>query len=104
MVGEVGVITSTETQALDSPKMAQHIDDINGEVVSHQVHQPDVVRPDDALSICLEELGDDLPKGYFYSIQFLGAMAGFCFSALSAYIFLLLPTNVLAYINADIGG
>lgn len=28
---------------------------------------------------------------------------GFCFSAISAYLFLLLPTNVLTYINADIG-
>ncbi|KAM0609423.1 hypothetical protein ACHAP0_007412 [Verticillium nonalfalfae] len=29
--------------------------------------------------------------------------AGFCLSAISAYIFLILPTNVLTYINADIG-
>jgi MFS family permease len=28
---------------------------------------------------------------------------GFCFSAISAYLFLILPTNVLTYINADIG-
>lgn len=28
---------------------------------------------------------------------------GFCLSAISAYIFLLFPTNILTYINADIG-
>ncbi|KAK6218219.1 hypothetical protein LQW54_002973 [Pestalotiopsis sp. IQ-011] len=58
---------------------------------------------DDASSISPEALGDDLPKGYFYSLPFLGAMAGFCLSAISAYIFLLFPTNILTYINADIG-
>lgn len=30
---------------------------------------------DDASSISPEALGDDLPKGYFYSLSFLGAMA-----------------------------
>ncbi|KAK1479764.1 fungal trichothecene efflux pump [Colletotrichum tamarilloi] len=58
---------------------------------------------DDASSIRSEALGDDLPPGYYYSPQFLGAMAGFCLSAMSAYIFLILPTNVLTFINADIG-
>ncbi|ETS77956.1 hypothetical protein PFICI_10018 [Pestalotiopsis fici W106-1] len=58
---------------------------------------------DDASSISPEALGNDLPKGYFYSLQFLGAMTGFCLSAISAYIFLLFPTNILTYINADIG-
>ncbi|KAM9883440.1 fungal trichothecene efflux pump, partial [Verticillium dahliae] len=29
---------------------------------------------------------------------------GFCLSAISAYIFLILPSNVLTYINADIAG
>ncbi|KAI1177272.1 fungal trichothecene efflux pump [Nemania sp. FL0916] len=58
---------------------------------------------DDAISIRGEALGDDLPKGYFYSVRFLGALAGFCLSSISAYIFLLFPTNILTYINADIG-
>ncbi|KAI0881601.1 trichothecene efflux pump [Annulohypoxylon maeteangense] len=58
---------------------------------------------DDASSIRSAARGDDLPKGYFYSIGFLGAATGFCLSAISAFIFLLLPTNVLTYINADIG-
>ncbi|KAI2782724.1 putative siderophore iron transporter [Daldinia loculata] len=58
---------------------------------------------DDASSIRSAARGDDLPKGYFYSVGFLGAVAGFCLSAISAFIFLLLPTNVLTYINADIG-
>ncbi|WQF78906.1 Putative sugar transporter, major facilitator transporter Str1/Tri12, MFS transporter superfamily [Colletotrichum destructivum] len=58
---------------------------------------------DDASSIRSEALGDDLPPGYYYSPRFLGAMAGFCLSATSAYLFLILPTNVLTFINADIG-
>ncbi|KAI0509092.1 fungal trichothecene efflux pump [Xylaria bambusicola] len=61
------------------------------------------VRDDDAVSVRKEALGDDLPKGYFYSPRFLGALAGFCLSSISAYIFLLFPTNILTYINADIG-
>lgn len=31
------------------------------------------------------------------------SIQGFCLSAISAYLFLLLPTNILTYINADIG-
>lgn len=62
-----------------------------------------VERDDDAISVRKEALGDDLPPGYFYSVGFLGALAGFCLSSISAYIFLLFPTNILAYINQDIG-
>ncbi|KAI2469550.1 trichothecene efflux pump [Annulohypoxylon bovei var. microspora] len=58
---------------------------------------------DDASSIRSAARGDDLPEGYFYSIEVLGAVAGFCLSTVSAFIFLLFPTNVLTYINADIG-
>ena len=68
---------------------------------------------DDASSIRSEALGDDIPKGYFHSVNFLGALTvrsllddlqnvsrpdisqGFCLSAISAYIFLLMPTNIL---------
>ncbi|KAH7162102.1 fungal trichothecene efflux pump [Dactylonectria estremocensis] len=60
-------------------------------------------RDSDASSINSAALGEDLPPGYFYSVRFIGAMAGFCLSAISAYIFLILPTNVLTYINAEIG-
>jgi len=30
-------------------------------------------------------------------------MQGFCFAAISAYLFVILPTNILSYINEDIG-
>jgi hypothetical protein len=88
-----------------SPEVARQIDNIDDEIDSnpHDYHHRNTVSPDDASSIRSAALGDDLPKGYFYSFQFLGAMAGFCLSAISAYIFLILPTNVLTYINADIG-
>lgn len=60
-------------------------------------------KSDDASSIRSEALGDDLPPGYFYSIQFIGTVTGFALSAISAYIFLLMPTSILTTINADIG-
>jgi hypothetical protein len=67
----------------------------------HHHHQRDT--SDDASSIRSEALGDDLPKGYFYSLQFIGTVLGFALSAISAYIFLLMPTGILTPINADIG-
>ncbi|KAM0327090.1 hypothetical protein ACHAQA_006217 [Verticillium albo-atrum] len=66
-------------------------------------NEQDGIIRDDASSIRSEALGDNLPPGYFYSPRFIGCMTGFCLSAISAYIFLILPTNVLTYINADIG-
>ncbi|KAI2620469.1 trichothecene efflux pump [Hypoxylon sp. NC1633] len=67
------------------------------------VERVEKVVEDDASSIRPAARGDDLPKGYFYSIGFIGAVTGFCLSVISGFIFLLLPTNVLTYINADIG-
>ncbi|KAL6404285.1 fungal trichothecene efflux pump [Ilyonectria robusta] len=75
---------------------AEHLDTVEDE-------KERAKRDSDTASINSAALGDDLPPGYFYSVRFIGAMAGFCFSALSAYIFLILPTNVLTYINAEIG-
>ncbi|KAI0839239.1 trichothecene efflux pump [Hypoxylon sp. FL0890] len=72
-------------------------------VPSERVDSFDREIDDDASSIRSAARGDGLPKGYFYSVGFLGAVTGFCLSAISAFIFLLLPTNVLTYINADIG-
>jgi hypothetical protein len=52
--------------------IVNHIDDVAEQAEKHHHHHP---RPDDASSIRSEALGDDLPNGYFYSVQFLGAMA-----------------------------
>ncbi|RYC63397.1 hypothetical protein CHU98_g2827 [Xylaria longipes] len=92
MVGSVAedkVIMTTET-VVDFEKRSED---------QHTIAE----RDSDTLSVRKEALGDDLPKGYFYSVGFLGALAGFCLSSISAYIFLLFPTNILSYINADIG-
>lgn len=40
---------------------------------------------------------------YFLSLSFIGTVAGLCLAQIAAYIFLILPTNVLTYINEDIG-
>lgn len=83
--------------------------DISKVTLPNEVEQVDEKHPDrqpasdDASSIRSEALGDKLPREYFYSVKFIGCMVGFCLSAISAYIFLLMPTNVLIYINADIG-
>ncbi|KAK7224986.1 hypothetical protein V2G26_012989 [Clonostachys chloroleuca] len=60
-------------------------------------------RDSDADSVNSAALGDDIPPGYFYSPRFLGCLLAFCLSAISAYLFLILPTNILTYINEDIG-
>ncbi|KAH8650071.1 fungal trichothecene efflux pump [Xylariales sp. PMI_506] len=78
----------------------EQIEDLEKEVQDHGILGADA---DDASSIRSEALGNNLPHGYFYSPRFLGTLTGFCLSAISAYIFLILPTNVLSYINADIG-
>ncbi|GAP85261.1 putative trichothecene efflux pump [Rosellinia necatrix] len=91
MADEKEIMATTTT--LDAEKMSELSRD----------QQTVVDRDDDAVSVRKEALGDDLPEGYFYSIGFLGALAGFCLSSISAYIFLLFPTNILAFINADIG-
>ena len=59
---------------------------------------------DDASSINSEAIGDNLPPGYFRSWRFIGAFTGFCLAGLSAYLFLILPTNIISYISADLGG
>lgn len=60
-------------------------------------------RDADQLSINKAALGDNLPQGYYYSLPFIGTLLGLSLGQVSAYIFLILPTNVLTYINADIG-
>ncbi|KAF2254749.1 fungal trichothecene efflux pump [Trematosphaeria pertusa] len=57
----------------------------------------------DILSINDVARGDNLPDNYFMSWMFIGTLIGLCLGQISAYIFLILPTNVLSYINADIG-
>jgi hypothetical protein len=48
--------------------MVNQIESVEDE--KHRAH-----RGDDASSIRSEALGDDLPPGYFYSPQFIGAIA-----------------------------
>ncbi|KAI1816844.1 fungal trichothecene efflux pump [Poronia punctata] len=85
-------ITMTTEPPFDFEKMSQD---------SRDRETP--IKDNDALSVREEARGDNLPEGYFYSVGFLGALTGFCLSSISAYIFLLFPTNILSYINADIG-
>ncbi|KAI8622965.1 fungal trichothecene efflux pump [Xylariaceae sp. FL1651] len=91
-MGDEKAVMTTETP-FDFEKGSQDLPD------QHTLARDD----DDAISVREEALGKDLPKGYFYSIGFIGALVGFCLSSISAYIFLLFPTNILSFINADIG-
>jgi hypothetical protein len=56
---------------MDVPKTPEMVDRIDNVDEKDHHHHP---RPEDASSIRSEALGDDLPPGYFYSVQFLGAM------------------------------
>ncbi|KAF2651220.1 fungal trichothecene efflux pump [Lophiostoma macrostomum CBS 122681] len=60
-------------------------------------------RDSDGLSINEAARGDNLPDNYFLSWTFIGTVLGLCLAQIGAYIFLILPTNVLAYIDEDIG-
>ncbi|KAF2110313.1 fungal trichothecene efflux pump [Lophiotrema nucula] len=71
-----------------------------GEVVKEE-YAPS--KESDTLSINDAARGDNLPDNYFMSWMFVGTVAGLCLGQISAYIFLILPTNVLAFINEDIG-
>jgi hypothetical protein len=57
-------ITMTTEAPVDFEKMSQ---DSRGPQT--------VIQDDDTISVRKEALGDDLPKGYFYSVGFLGALA-----------------------------
>ncbi|KAF1974292.1 fungal trichothecene efflux pump [Bimuria novae-zelandiae CBS 107.79] len=57
----------------------------------------------DGFSINDAARGDNLPEKYYLSIGFIGTLIGLCLGQIAAYIFLILPTNVLPFINADIG-
>lgn len=80
----------------------------NDTMISHEegVELKDISQQDrdDASSINSEAIGDNLPPGYFRSWRFIGAFTGFCLAGLSAYLFLILPTNIISYISADLGG
>ncbi|KAF2660508.1 fungal trichothecene efflux pump [Lophiostoma macrostomum CBS 122681] len=45
----------------------------------------------------------DMPKGYFWSPQFIGTVLAVCISSNCAYLGWVLPANTLTLINADIG-
>ncbi|KAH7119864.1 fungal trichothecene efflux pump [Dendryphion nanum] len=57
----------------------------------------------DNLSLNDAARGDNLPDNYYMSVSFVGTVVGLCLGQIAAYIFLILPTNVLAFINEDIG-
>ncbi|KAF2190996.1 trichothecene efflux pump [Zopfia rhizophila CBS 207.26] len=46
---------------------------------------------------------ENMPKGYFWSLQFIGTVTAVCTGSICAYLGWVLPANTLALINADIG-
>ncbi|KAF2712393.1 trichothecene efflux pump [Pleomassaria siparia CBS 279.74] len=46
---------------------------------------------------------ENMPKGYYYSVQFLGTVTAVCTGSMCAYLGWVLPANTLSLINADIG-
>ncbi|KAF2100380.1 trichothecene efflux pump [Rhizodiscina lignyota] len=45
----------------------------------------------------------DMPKGYYYSPQFIGTVLAQCVASICAYLGWVLPANTLSLINEDIG-
>ncbi|CAK7234211.1 hypothetical protein SBRCBS47491_008870 [Sporothrix bragantina] len=67
---------------------------------------PDEYRELDNGEITAEALGgmvDDLPKGYYRSMSFIGTMLALCLGQSSCYFGFVMPANVLTIINEDIG-
>ncbi|KAF2476712.1 fungal trichothecene efflux pump [Lindgomyces ingoldianus] len=71
-----------------------------GEVIEEEYAPP---KDSDSLSINDAARGDNLPDNYFLSVSFIGTLIGLCLAQIAAYIFLILPTNVLTFIDEDIG-
>ncbi|CAO2654543.1 Nn.00g112760.m01.CDS01 [Neocucurbitaria sp. VM-36] len=46
---------------------------------------------------------EDMPKGYFWTPQFIGTVVATCTASICAYLGWVLPANTLLLINADIG-
>ncbi|KAF2500435.1 fungal trichothecene efflux pump [Lophium mytilinum] len=46
---------------------------------------------------------EEMPKGYYYSPQFMGTVLAICLSSICAYLGWVLPANTLLLINEDIG-
>lgn len=46
---------------------------------------------------------EEMPKGYYYSPQFIGTVAAVCLGNICAYLGWVLPANTLSLINEDIG-
>ncbi|EPE02852.1 trichothecene efflux pump [Ophiostoma piceae UAMH 11346] len=88
-----------------TPKMegdsiqADHVETGQIEQVTDVVVDDD----DDNVSVRSEALGDDLPDKYFSSWRFILLVIGFGLTAMSANMFVIMPTNILTYINQDIG-
>ncbi|KAL5362255.1 fungal trichothecene efflux pump [Aspergillus floccosus] len=57
----------------------------------------------DTFAIDREALGDNLPKNYYWSLDFIGTIVALCLGSISNYLGYVLPANLLTFINQDIG-
>ncbi|KAF7561242.1 hypothetical protein G7046_g2904 [Stylonectria norvegica] len=87
---------------------AQHVEgsdergtDWEGNDVAKFVHADGTIDYVDARAVG----GDfeEMPKGYFYSPQFIGTVTAQCLGSICAYLGWVLPANTLSLINQDIG-
>lgn len=79
-------------------KKRENIDDVH---VVKKVHADGTVDLIDAHAIggAVEEM----PKGYYYSPQFIGTVVAVCLGSTCAFLGWVLPANTLSLINEDIG-
>ncbi|KAF2267864.1 trichothecene efflux pump [Lojkania enalia] len=88
----------TESTEKNEANSTEHVEDVH---VVKKVHADGTVDLVDAHAI--GGAAEDMPKGYFLSIQFIGTVTAVCTGSICAYLGWVLPANTLALIDADIG-
>ncbi|KAB5511539.1 fungal trichothecene efflux pump [Coniochaeta sp. 2T2.1] len=64
-------------------------------------HEKAIEEPSDI--VAYEATGEDLPDGYYWSFNFIGTCTALCLSSVALYMYLLMPSAILAVINNDLG-
>ncbi|KAF2836149.1 fungal trichothecene efflux pump [Patellaria atrata CBS 101060] len=85
-------------EKVDSASSAEHVEYVDAVKTVHADGHIDMV---DTHAIGGEL--NEMPKGYYTSVSFIGTVIAVCTGSICAYLGWVLPANTLALINADIG-
>ncbi|KAF2733064.1 fungal trichothecene efflux pump [Polyplosphaeria fusca] len=87
-----------ESNEKNDAESTSHVEDVH---VVKKVHADGTVDLVDAHAI--GGAAENMPKGYYWSLNFIGTVIAVCCGSICAYLGWVLPANTLALINADIG-